>query len=62
LLTAAFHSGAFEGARQLMITGEILSIESRKRLLFVQEIRAIRARKIRFFDSWELRFKLRAKR
>jgi len=51
LLTAAFHSGAFEGARQLMITGEILSIESRKRLLFVQEIRAIRARKIRFFDS-----------
>jgi len=59
MLTAAFHSGVFEGARQLMTTGEILTMDSNQQLLFVQGVRAIRARKIRFFDWWEWRLKLR---
>ena len=53
LLSAAFHSGDFEGARQLMTTGEILTMDSRQQLLFVQGLRAIRSRKIRYFDWWE---------
>ena len=43
LLSAAFHSGDFEGARQLMTTGEILTMDSSQQLLFVQGIRAIRS-------------------
>jgi type IV secretion system protein VirD4 len=60
MLTAAFHSGVFEGARQLMTTGEILTMDSEQQLLFVQGVRAIRARKVRYFDWWELRLKFRA--
>lgn len=62
LLTGAYHSGVFEGARQLMTTGEILTMDSKRQLLFVQGLPAIRARKIRYFDWWEWRFKTRASR
>jgi type IV secretion system protein VirD4 len=61
VLPAAFHSGAFEGARQLMTTGEILTMDSQEQLLFVQGVRAIRARKIRFFDWWEWQMRVRAR-
>lgn len=59
-LTAAFHSGEHEGGRQLMTTGEILTMDSSQQLLFVQGTRAIRARKIRYFDWWEWPLSLRA--
>src|SRR6056297_3242398 len=61
MLTAAFHSGVFEGARQLMTTGEILTMDSKQQLLFVQGVRAIRARKIRYFDWWEWLLNRRAR-
>jgi len=62
MLTAAFHSGVFEGARQLMTTGEILTMDSNQQLLFVQGLRAIRARKIRYFDWWEWPLKWRGEK
>ncbi|GAB4195010.1 MAG: type IV secretory system conjugative DNA transfer family protein [Wenzhouxiangellaceae bacterium] len=60
LLTAAFHSGVFEGARQLMTTGEILTMPGKQQLLFVQGLRAIKAKKIRYFDWREWWLKRRA--
>lgn len=62
LISAAFHSGAFEGARQLMTTGEILAMDGKKQLLFVQGLPAFCARKIRYFDWWEWWLKKRAAR
>lgn len=58
----SFHSGEFEGGRHLMTTGEILSMNPKEQLLFVQGIPAIRARKIRYFDWREWRLKKRAAR
>ncbi len=60
LVAGAFHSGAFEGARQLMTTGEILTMQGREQLIFVQGLPAFRARKIRYFDWWEWWLKKRA--
>src|SRR5690606_136230 len=55
LVAGSFPSGAFEGARQLMTTGEILTMKSKEQLVFVQGLPAFRARKIRYFDWWERR-------
>jgi len=60
LVAGSFHSGAFEGARQLMTTGEILTMKAKEQLVFVQGFPAFRARKIRYFDWWERRLKKRA--
>lgn len=56
----SYHMGEFEGARQLMTTGEILTMNSREQILFVQGLPAIRAWKIRYFDWWDWRLKQRA--
>jgi type IV secretion system protein VirD4 len=53
IIASAFHNGVFEGARPLMTTGEILTMDSHQQLVFVQGLPAIRARKIRYFDWWE---------
>jgi len=60
LVASSFHSGAFEGARQLMTTGEILTMKGNEQLIFVQGLPAFRARKVRYFDWWERRLKRRA--
>ncbi len=60
VVSGAFHSGVFEGARPLMTSGEILTMASHQQLVFVQGLPAIRARKIRYFDWWEWRLKKRA--
>lgn len=60
LLSAAFHTGIVEGARQLMTTGEILSMDPGRQLLFMQGMPPIRARKIRYFERREWRLKRRA--
>lgn len=61
-LSMIFNSGVFEGARQLMTTGEILTMNSKQQLLFVQSLPAIRAHKIRYFDKREWQLKHRASR
>lgn len=60
LISGAFHSGIFEGARPLMTTGEILTMPAKEQLLFVQGLPAIRARKIRYFDWREWKLKKRS--
>lgn len=60
IVAGSFHSGAFEGARQLMTTGEILTMKSKEQLVFVQGLPAFRAQKIRYFDWWEWWLKKRA--
>ena len=60
LVAGSFHSGEFEGARQLMTTGEILTMKAKEQLVFVQGLPAFRARKIRYFDWWEWWLKKRA--
>ncbi|QSB44743.1 type IV secretory system conjugative DNA transfer family protein [Tsuneonella flava] len=60
IVAGSFHSGAFEGARPIMTTGEILTMKDREQLIFVQGLPAFRARKMRYFDWWERRMKRRA--
>jgi len=45
-----------------MTTGEILAMDAKKQLLFVQGLPAFCARKIRYFDWWEWWLKKRASR
>lgn len=61
LFAASFHSGVSESARPLMTTGEIMTMGHNQQLLFVQGMRAIKAKKIRYFDWREWRFKHRTK-
>ncbi len=55
-LSGSYQSSIHEGSRELMTPGEVMSLNPRQQLLFLQSLPVIKATKIRYYDWWEWMF------
>ena len=56
LMSGSYQSSIHEGSRELMTPAEVMAMNKKLQLLFIQGIPPIKAKKIRYFDWSEWRF------